>query len=354
MKKIILIEDNLDIRETTQEILELADYEVYSAENGKEGVKLAKEKNPDLIICDVMMPELDGYGVLRILCKNPITSNIPFIFLTAKTEKADIRKGMNLGADDYITKPFDESELLEAIETRLQRSDNLKKSNENNIEGLNEFINEARGIEELKDLSKDRKIKSYRKKEVIYREDDYANFLYFIISGEVKCFNTDSYGKDFVNDIYTDGEFFGYLNLLEEGEYHETALTMAPTEVAVIPKSEFQVLINKNIEVATNFIKLLTGNLRDREERMLKLAYAPLRERVADTLIKLISKTNEEDCTLVKLKISREDLASMIGTAKESLTRTLSELKKEGIIDTEGQEIKVLNEAELKKAGSGL
>ena len=111
MKKILLIEDNPDVRENTSEILSLANYKVTVAENGKIGVELAQQDRPDLIICDIMMPELDGYGVLHILSKKPETANIPFIFLTAKTEKGDIRKGMNLGADDYLTKPFDDTEL---------------------------------------------------------------------------------------------------------------------------------------------------------------------------------------------------------------------------------------------------
>ncbi len=112
---ILIIEDNLELRENTAEILELAGYEVGLAENGKVGAKKALQLKPNLIICDIMMPELDGYGVLNILSRNPDTSLIPFIFLTAKSELTDIRKGMNLGADDYITKPFDETDLLEAI-----------------------------------------------------------------------------------------------------------------------------------------------------------------------------------------------------------------------------------------------
>src|SRR6218665_2310766 len=98
MKKILLIEDNLEVRENTSEIIALANYHVLTAENGKRGVELAQQEKPDLIVCDIMMPELDGYGVLHILSKKPETASIPFIFLTAKTEKADMRKGMNLGA----------------------------------------------------------------------------------------------------------------------------------------------------------------------------------------------------------------------------------------------------------------
>src|SRR5690606_41128830 len=99
--KILIIEDNLDIREGTAEILELAGYDVLTAPNGKNGVDIAQSNLPDLIICDIMMPELDGYGVLYLLSKKAETASIPFIFLTAKAERVDIRKGMEMGADDY-------------------------------------------------------------------------------------------------------------------------------------------------------------------------------------------------------------------------------------------------------------
>lgn len=121
MSKIAVIEDNNEMRENIEEILLLADYEVVTAENGKEGIELVKQEKPDLIICDIMMPEMDGYGVLYYLRKIPETSAIPFILLTAKTERLDMRKGMNLGADDYISKPFEETELLKAIESQLNK-----------------------------------------------------------------------------------------------------------------------------------------------------------------------------------------------------------------------------------------
>lgn len=115
---ILLIEDNLHVRENTTEILELAGYKVVAACNGKEGVELAEIQIPDLIICDIMMPELDGYGVLNILKKNTSTSTIPFIFLSAREENCDYQK--SIGADAYLTKPFDDKNLLETIETCLK------------------------------------------------------------------------------------------------------------------------------------------------------------------------------------------------------------------------------------------
>src|SRR6478735_2186389 len=156
MKKILLIEDNQAVRENTSEILQLANYTVITAENGKVGVELANREKPDLVICDIMMPELDGYGVLHILSKKPETATIPFIFLSAKTEKADLRKGMNMGADDYVTKPFDDTELLNAIETRLRKSE-LAKKYDHTPKGLDDFMNDASHALNLKDLGKDKK-----------------------------------------------------------------------------------------------------------------------------------------------------------------------------------------------------
>ena len=121
MKKILVIEDNLDIRENIAEILELANYTVYTAENGSEGVETALSIYPDLVVCDIMMPELDGYEVLDIMHHNSNLQNTPFIFLSAKTENSEFRKGIQLGADDYIPKPFDTTYLLNAIEKRLKK-----------------------------------------------------------------------------------------------------------------------------------------------------------------------------------------------------------------------------------------
>ena len=122
MAHILLIEDNENMRENTSEILTLAGHQVESASNGKEGVIKVQLNKPDLIICDIMMPELDGYGVLHMLNRDPNTNQIPFIFLTAEADRSDVRKGMELGADDYVTKPFDDLELLAAVDTRLKKS----------------------------------------------------------------------------------------------------------------------------------------------------------------------------------------------------------------------------------------
>ncbi len=127
MQKILIIEDETQMRRNLATILRLEKFEPLAAENGKSGVELARREKPDLILCDVMMPELDGYGVLKELHNDPATMHIPFIFLTARGEKTDLRSGMNLGADDYLIKPVDKGDLLRAIRTRLARAEQLAR-----------------------------------------------------------------------------------------------------------------------------------------------------------------------------------------------------------------------------------
>ena len=129
MKKILIIEDEPALRSTLRELLESNDYKAFLAEDGLEGVQLAKEINPDLIICDIMMPRLNGHGVIEELKKDKQLSSIPFIFLTAKAEISDFREGMEIGADDYITKPFRAASILKSIETRLQKFETIKLQN---------------------------------------------------------------------------------------------------------------------------------------------------------------------------------------------------------------------------------
>jgi DNA-binding response OmpR family regulator len=160
--KVLVIEDNNDIRESTAEILELTGYEVIQASHGKNGVELAQQHLPDIILCDIMMPELDGYGVLYLLSKNPDTATIPFIFLTAKAERVDYRKGMEMGADDYLTKPYDDIELLSAIESRLQKKEKQHAFYSQQIQNMENLATASgNGAAELKALIAGRKINKY-------------------------------------------------------------------------------------------------------------------------------------------------------------------------------------------------
>ncbi len=349
MKTILLIEDNDDIRENTAEILELSNYKVIVAENGKAGVEKALEHTPDLIICDIMMPVLDGYGVLHAVHKNERIKNTPFIFLTAKSERNDFRKGMELGADDYITKPFDGTELLNAVDSRLKKLELLKEQLSPGIEGLNHLIEVSFGNNALQALTENRNINIYKKKQVIYSEGNHPNRLYYVVKGKVKTFKTHEDGKELVTELYSDGDFLGYIPLLEGSVYKDTAEAFELTELAVIPKEDFEDLLNKNSEVAKKFIQLLAKNVSEKEQHLLGLAYNSLRKKVADALISLQNKYSNEKQEKFTINISRENLASIAGTATESLIRTLSDFRTEKLIEIVKGNITIINQKKLEQ-----
>jgi signal transduction histidine kinase len=143
MKKILIIEDEPSVRANILDLLSAEEFNAVAADNGATGVQLALSHRPDLIICDVMMPQLDGHGVLQALRQNPVTATIPFIFLTAKVDRSDLRAGMSLGADDYVTKPFRPRELLQAINTRLVKQVAIEKQQAQKLNELRSSITQS-------------------------------------------------------------------------------------------------------------------------------------------------------------------------------------------------------------------
>lgn len=351
MTKILLIEDNEEMLENTKEILELADYEVIPATDGKQGVDVAKKELPDLIICDIMMPELDGYGVLSLLAKNQTTASIPFIFLTAKTEREDMRKGMTLGADDYLTKPFQESELLEAVSARLEKNKILKDRFENSQDGLNNFINEAKALEELQNLTADKEVKTFKEKETIFWEDDYPKRAYLIHSGKVKTVKTNDDAKEYITGIHQAGHFIGYLGIMQNTNYMESAIALEDSELVRIPREEFSSLIFYHKDVSYKFLKMLANNLQEKEDQLVSIAYDTVRKRVADTLLRLKDQYQEAENGYFAIPLSREELAGVVGTAKETVIRILSDFKDDDFIDIKGRKITILNEKKLAQMG---
>jgi CRP-like cAMP-binding protein/CheY-like chemotaxis protein len=333
MKKILLIEDNEDVRSNTAEILELSNYKVIVAENGKIGIERALEHLPDLIICDIMMPVLDGYGVLHAIHKNDAIKNTPFIFLTAKTERGDFRKGMELGADDYITKPFSGTELLNAVDGRLKKIDLLKQELSPGIEGLQYLMEASMGKDYMKLLTEDRNINNYKKKQIVYSEGNHPNRLYYVLKGKVKTYKSNDNGKELVTELFLPGDFLGYVAMLENTVYKDSAEAMEETELAIIPREDFDQLINNNKEVAQKFIGLLAKNISERETQLVNIAYNSLRKKVADALLMLYKKYHQTTEDANAMLISRGSLATIAGTAKESLIRTLSDFRNEKLID---------------------
>lgn len=346
-KTILIIEDNLEIREGTAEVLELTgDYTVLTAPDGKKGVDMALKHLPDLILCDIMMPELDGYGVLYMLTKNEVTADIPFIFLTAKTERSDLRKAMEMGADDYLTKPFDDIELLNAIESRLRKREKLalKARPKNPVQ----FTEEEQEVL-LHGLVKDVRVKNFKKKQAIYESGDTPVFIYFLVKGRARSFLFYQDGRELSTDIYVDSNFFGYEAVLLNEKYSDNVTALEDCEVALVPKEKFFDLMYDKPVIVRKFIQLLSGNIRDKEGQMLGFAYDTVRKRVANALVNIAEKsveTPDDDEALIR--ISRDDLAALAGTANETISRMLADFKDEHLITKEGNAIRIASINKLK------
>lgn len=349
MKTVLLIEDDTVLRENTAELLELSNYKLITASNGKLGVELAKKHIPDIIICDIMMPVMDGYETLEALSKLKATKHIPFIFLSAKTERQDIRKGMNLGADDYITKPFTEDDIVSAIESRLAKIsilEDLKHQNEKR-ESRHKEEPEIKSLNDLKNFFDDYgKEFRYNEEDIIYYEGDHSNFIYLISYGTVKCFRIDEKGKELVTALYKEDDLFGYTSLNTHLPHKETASAISDTKLMGISLLDFNELLDKNHKVALALIELLTNDLSSAKGLLLQMAYGTVNKKTASTILKFAEKINRKPND--PIKISRNDLASVAGIATETLIRALTEFKKSGIITAEGRNIKILDINKLK------
>jgi CRP-like cAMP-binding protein len=254
---------------------------------------------------------------------------------------------MEMGADDYITKPFTDIELLNAIDSRLKKVSILKKEYSPDPEGLQEMINEFAG-KSLDQITENRDENVYKRKQVIYMEGNHPYKLFFVKEGKVKTFISNDDGKVLTTGLFAKNDFFGYTALLEGTVYKETAETIDESVIIDIPAGEFQKLLNENSDVSRKIIKILSKNISEKEQQLLNIAYNSLRKRVATSLVTLMHKYGKGTDDNFSINLSREDLANIAGTATESLIRTLSDFKTEKLIDIQGSKILILNEKKLE------
>ncbi len=345
MVTILVIEDDICLRENIQEILELAGYSVLTAENGQNGIKLALSKRIDLILCDIIMPILDGYSVLRELSSVPKTQKIPFIFLTSKSNLKEIRVGMNMGADDYIVKPFEEKELLDSLRRRLEKFDLLQKDNSIQIE---KEISEIHNIHNLMEyfLENGEEV-SLSKNEILFPENQLARYVYFLKNGIIKTFNTQEFGKEFITGIYRNESFLGLYSFKDIISYPEGALAIETSKLYRLPSGFVQKTFKFNPQLTMQWVEELSEEVIYLKNHLLQTAYSSVLKKTANTLLDFSEKMNFKKHELKK--ISRGDLASVAGISKESFIRSLSALKNEGLINVEGRNIEILNMNELKR-----
>lgn len=336
-KKILLIEDDETVRENTAEMLELSDYEVVTASDGNAGIEKAKAEIPDLIVCDIMMPVKDGYQVLDELSKHQSAAAIPFVFLSAKTDHKDIRKGMNLGADDYLTKPFEEEELITAIESRIAKTELL-----NNRQVVNQF-----DLAALKEKFSEYPKYDIKAKDQVYKVGHQTEALYFVKKGVIKTCLIDKNGKELITNLCKPEDIFGDLSLDTSKEQKEYAVALEDSEVYKIPKIELEKIVQKHPGLLKDLIKILGEHLSETKDQLLEMAYSSVQKKTAQTILLFSERLRKNK--LRQIRISRADLAAVAGIASESLIRTLSKFKEKGIIEIEGRNIKILDFEALNK-----
>jgi len=346
-KKILLIEDDEVLRSNIKELLEFSGYQVLIAPNGFLGIEAVKQYVPDLILCDILMPKLNGYQVLEEIKKYHATRAIPFIFISSKTEIKDVRKGMNIGADDYLTKPFSEEDLLAAIECRLSKRENLKfEMTVPNIE-IPDTTAEISTLEDLLTYFKEKgEVFKLDKSKAVYKEQKHANYVYLVEKGLVKIHRMDQFGKELITGLFKKGEFFGFYSFKETSSYPETATCLTSAKLLKISNFKFYEILSKNSNLSMELAQLLSDKVSTLQNHLLEMAYGSVLKKTSNTILQFASKM--QDIKQQSIKICRTDLANVAGISTESLIRSLSLLKKEKLIAIEGRKIKILNYDKLQ------
>jgi CRP-like cAMP-binding protein len=226
----------------------------------------------------------------------------------------------------------------------------LKKELSTGIDGLQHLMQVTQNNNSFQAFTDGRNTNKYKKKQLIYTEGNHPNRLYYVLKGKVKVYRSNDDGKELVTEIATPGDFIGYISLLEDTIYKDNAQAMEETELAIIPKEDFDELMNNNKEISKQFIKLLARNISAKEKQLLSIAYNSLRKKVADALIMLQKKLNEKNEPGFAIDLGRENMANVAGTAKESLIRTLGDFRDEKLIDiTQEGSIIILNQKKLEQ-----
>lgn len=348
MKAILLITTNEELRKKVAGIFDYSGYSVTTVPDGAAAIESAIGVQPEVILCDLDLPEPGSYTLLHAVAQHASISRIPVILLGSFPTKEDVRKAMDAGADDCLPLPFEGIELLRAVEAALDRKTrrSLHSAKKHADDVLPTGDKEDR--QRLTVLFGDRDMQTFRRKQSLYSEGQRATQVWFIASGKVKTFRINEDGKELITNLYGQGDLVGYTEALQGDCYRDSARAVEDTGLIAIPRSEFLRIITTSTELSRLLLQMLARNSTRRDEGLVDLAYNSLRKRVANGLLRLSETFNEGVQGNRTINLSRENLAAIIGAAPESLTRTLSDFKKEKLISMQEGVITLLNEEKLR------
>jgi CRP-like cAMP-binding protein/CheY-like chemotaxis protein len=326
-------------RATLSKLLLNSGFLTYEAKNGEESIAIASRETPDLILCDIILSDIHGNDVLELLKELPHISDIPILYLKNQSDKVDLKVELGLGSADFINRPYNAQSIITKVKIKLEKFHQFKKSKKDCVEILQSFSANKNNL--VNSLLKFEEIETFAKKQLIYNEGDLPKWLFYVESGGIKLFKRNDFGKEFITQIISKGQFFGYRTLLIGTKYNNCAEALTTSTLRLIPRNSFFKLIDSSKMIANKFIELISKSAIDCEQDLVEMAYSSVRRKVARAL--LVFADDKSIKPIIKLAVSREDLASKAGTAKETLIRTLSDFKSEGLIDIKGKLITILN-----------
>ncbi len=342
MKTILVIESDAKARDAYTQILNTAGYQTITAIDGDIGINKSINNTPDLILCNVTLRNIDGFSVLAVLSKNILTSNIPFIFVSTTFELDVFRKGMDMGADDFITRPFQDNQLVKAVDSRINKFMAHNPSLENSSNAANNInLDDIPNIYEIISQSNYRRLK---KKQTLYFEGDHTQGVYFLDEGCIKTFKLNSDGRELITNLYQPKTFIGLGYLLLNSPLADTAEAIENCSLYFTPKKTMLELLDEYPTLSQYFVKILSINLKQKEEQLVEIAYESVTKRLSKVLIRL----NKNASPIDHFAVTRDDLAGLTGIATETVSRILSDLKHQNLIEKNGSFIHIINLQKLE------
>ncbi|RZK63991.1 MAG: cyclic nucleotide-binding domain-containing protein [Pedobacter sp.] len=339
MKTILVIESDAIVRESYAETLKSSGYNVIIAQDGDIGINMAIINVPDLVLCNTALMDVDGFCVLAVLSKNLLTSHIPFIFINTKFKLYTLRRGMDMGADDFITRPFQDNQLVRAVEFRINKLKTTIDHSENVVRMGQDKIDNVKGIPNINEIILRGTNRRLKKKQTLYFENDHTQGLYFLDEGCLKTFRLNSNGRELITNLYHAKSFIGLGSLLLEDTLADTAEAMQNCSVYFFPKRTVLELLIDYPDLNQYFIKILSMHLRQKEDELIDMAYESVTKRLSKVLVRL----NESTSPIDHIAVTRYDLAGLTGIATETVSRILSDFKHQNLIEKSGSHIHIIH-----------